>query len=116
MTLKKVSSTYPKNIPVGLVEHSLSIAAEQAREKNAQFVLGFDGKLVVAGCKGENEGDINLWGREKPSLKSVVLELECNSKLCDNLNTNVNIGNIEKHTGQLKQVILYVTEKHCGVG
>ena len=64
-TLKKVSSTYPKNIPVGLVEHSLSIAADQARESNAQFVLGFDGKLVAAGCKGDNEGDINLWGRGK---------------------------------------------------
>ena len=63
-TLKKVSSGYPKNIPVGLVEHSLCIAQEQVKEYGAQFILGFDGKLVAAGCKGENEGDINLWGRE----------------------------------------------------
>ena len=110
-TLKKVSSTYPKNIPVGLVEHSLSITADQAIESNAQFVLGFDGKLVAAGCKGYNEGDINLWGREKPSRKSVVLTLERNCKLCNDMNKDVTRDTLQNHSCQVCQLILCVSEK-----
>ena len=63
-TLKKVSSSYPKNMPVGIVEHSLSIAEEHVWEHGAQYVLGFDGKLVSAGCKGDDEGDINMRGEK----------------------------------------------------
>ena len=110
-TLKKVSSTYPKNIPVGLVEHSLSIAAEQARERNAQFVLGFDGKLVAAGCKGESDGDINLWGRETPSLQKVVSQLERNTKLCDKIQKNVTSENIVQHSTDIVELTYCVSER-----
>ena len=31
--------------------------------------------MVAQGCKNENDGDVNLWGREKPSLTSCVRNL-----------------------------------------
>ena len=110
-TLKKVSSGYPKNIPVGLVEHSLCIAEEQAKEYGAQYVLCFDGKLVAAGCKGENEGDINLWGRERPSLTFIVKQLEMNERLCRDINMEVTTKSILKHYKFARQLLFSVSER-----
>ena len=62
--LRANSTNYQKEIPVGLVEHTLDIA-EAASQKGCQYVLSFDGKLVAKGFKGESYGDINLWGIEK---------------------------------------------------
>ena len=73
-TLKKVGCGYPTDIQVGFVEQSLDIAQEQAAT-GSQFVLGFDGKMVAQGCKNECDGDVNLWGREKPCLQSTVISL-----------------------------------------
>ena len=64
-TLRSTSTGYQKEIPVGLVEHTLDMA-EVASQKGSQYVLSFDGKLVAKGFKGESYGDINLWGIEKP--------------------------------------------------
>ena len=110
-TLKKVSSGYPKNIPVGLVEHSLCIAQTQAKEYGAQFVLGFDGKLVAAGCKGENEGDINLWGREQPSLTETVKLLERNEKLCTDIKMEIMESNIANHSTLSRRLVYCVSER-----
>ena len=109
-TLKKVSSGYPKNIPVGLVEHSLCIAEEQAKEHGTQYILGFNGKLVAAGCKGENEGDINLWGRERPSLTFVVKQLEINERLCRDINMEVTTKSKLKHYKLARQLLFAVSE------
>ena len=79
-TLMKISSGYPKKVDVGFVHHSLDIAEEQVR-KGAQFVLGFDGKMVAQGCKDESNGDGNLWGREKPSILSCIRNLRI-KKFC----------------------------------
>ena len=110
-TLKKVSSGYPKNIPVGLVEHSLCIAQEQAKEYGAQFVLGFNGKLVAAECKGENEGDINLWGRERPSLTETVKLLERNEKLCNDIKTEIMESNIMNNSTLSRGLVYCVSER-----
>ena len=73
-TLCKIANSYPKNIYVGFIGHSLDMAQEQA-QRGAQFVIGFDGKMVAQGCKGESNGDVNLWGREKPSIAASLRNL-----------------------------------------
>ena len=74
-TLWNVSTGYLKEIPCGLVEHTLDIA-EIAALKGSQYILSFDGKLVAKGFKGETYGDIDLWGIEKPiSLQSTLMLL-----------------------------------------
>ena len=71
-TLRNFSTGYLKEFPCGLVEHTLDIA-EIAAVKGSQYILSFDGKLVVKGFKGETYGDIDLWGIEKPiSLQSAL--------------------------------------------
>ena len=81
-----MSTGYPKEIPVGLVEHSLDIGEEQS-EKGAQYVLSFDGKLIVRGFKGERYGDIDMRGIEKPISLDSALKL-----LCHNLSTAMQLS------------------------
>ena len=89
-TLRSLSTGYPKEIPVGLVELTLSIA-EECSKKGAQYILSFDGKMVAHGLKGECFGDIDLWGVEKPiSMKCSLQLLERNIRACENLNSDVN--------------------------
>ena len=58
-TLRSLSTGYPKEIPVGLVDLTLSIA-QVGSKKGAQYILSFDGKMVAHGLKGESFGDIDL--------------------------------------------------------
>ena len=89
-TLRSLSTGYPKEIPVGLVELMLSIA-EECSKKGAQYILSFDGKMVACRLKGECFGDIDLWGVEKPiSMKCSLQLLERNIRACENLNSDVN--------------------------
>ena len=76
-TLMKISNGYPKQVDVGFVEHSIDMAEEQAR-KGAQFVLGFDGKMVGQGCKDESNGDVNLWGQGEAI--NIILHTEFTDK------------------------------------
>ena len=84
-TLRKISTDYPNTIDIGFIPHSLDMAQEQAIN-GSQFVIGFDGKMVVQGCKNDHDGDVNLWGREKPSLQSAVRNLcirtFCSQDIC----------------------------------
>ena len=73
-TLRKIANGYPKNIDVSFIGHSLDMAQEQA-QRGAQFVIGFDSKMVAQGCKGESNGDVNLWGCEKPSIAASLRNL-----------------------------------------
>ena len=40
--------------------------AEKKAKEDSQFVLSFDGQLIVPGCKDESTGDSNLWGKKGP--------------------------------------------------
>ena len=64
-TLKKLDIGYTLDIPVGIIQHSLDLAHERAKEGD-EFILSFDGKLVSPGCKDKQTGDCNMWGREGP--------------------------------------------------
>ncbi|MCG8621148.1 MAG: hypothetical protein MJE68_03965 [Proteobacteria bacterium] len=83
-TLMKISSGYPKQVDVGFVHHSLDLTEELAR-KGLQFVLGFDGKMVAQGCKDESNGDVNLWGCEKPSISSCIRNLRIKKFCAENI-------------------------------
>ena len=77
-TLRNLSTGYPKEIPVSLVQHSLDIAEEELG-KGAQYVLSFDGKLMARGFKGERYSDIDMWGIEKPISLDSALKLLCHN-------------------------------------
>ena len=64
-TLKKLNIGFPSEIPVGFVEQSLQLAQERAKT-GCEYVLSFDSKLIAPGCKGESNGDSNMWVFEGP--------------------------------------------------
>ena len=107
-TLKKVSTGYPKQIDVGFIHQSLDIAEKQARE-GAQFVLGLDGKMVAQGCKNESDGDVNLWGREKPSISAAVSLLQTRLQCAEDIDFPSKPDNISQHAVALRRLALHVT-------
>ena len=105
-TLRSLSTGFPKEIPVGLVQHSLEIAEKCSREKNAQYVLSFDGKMVARGFKGESFGDIDLWGIEKPiSVTSALKLLKHNISTCDKLKCQCKCGDLVLHISNLQSLL-----------
>ena len=74
LTLKNLHIGYPTDVPVGIIQHSLDLASERAKEGD-EFILSFDGKLISPGCKGEDIGDCNMWGREGPPTLSKALKI-----------------------------------------
>ena len=84
-TLKKLDIGYSTDIPVGIIQQSLDLAAERA-ELGDEFVLSFDGKLISPGCKDKETGDCNMWGREGPpniqkAVKILEYTLKCANKI-----------------------------------
>ena len=73
-TLKKLDIGFPSEILVGFITQSLEIAERKAKE-GCEFMLSFDGKLIALGCKGESNGDANLWGLEGPPTLSQSLKV-----------------------------------------
>ena len=74
LTLKNLRIGYPTDVPVGIIQHSLDLASETAKEGD-KFILSFDGKLISPGCKGEDIGDCNMWGREGPPTLAKALKI-----------------------------------------
>ena len=68
-TLTKLDIGYPTEVPIGIIQHSLDLASERAA-KGDEFILSFDGKLILPGCKDKTMGDCDMWGREgSPNLQ-----------------------------------------------
>ena len=107
-TLKKVSTGYPSDVSVGFINQSIDMAEEQA-QKGQQFILSFDGKMVAQGCKRECDGDVNLWGREKPTIASTLENLNIRKKCISDINFLSNKDNITKHRCGLQCLTLHVS-------
>ena len=107
-TLKKVSSGYPSDVGVGFVGQSLDMAQEQAKS-GQQFILSFDGKMVAQGCKRDCDGDVNLWGREKPTIASTLENLNVRKQCLTDINFLSEKDNIRKHRSGFKRLSLHVS-------
>ena len=111
-TLRSFSTGYPREIPVGLVQHTLHVASAAAKEKNTQYVLSFDGKLVARGFKGERDGDVNLWEIEKPiSVSSALKLLKHNTETCQLLKKKLTHRNISRHICHLENLLNQLTRR-----
>ena len=108
-TLRNVSTGYLKEIPCGLVEHTLDIM-EIAALKGSQYILSFDGKLVAKGFKGETYGDIDLWGIEKPiSLQSALMLLKHNLQSADVITKPLKQGSLFRRIMHLQSLLNQVS-------
>ena len=110
-TIRNISTGYPKEIPVGLVQHTLDIA-QQAKDKGCQYILSFDGKLVAKGFKGETYGDINLWGVEKPiSLQATLDLLKRNIRTAERIADTLTTNTVFRRTMALQSLLTQVSSR-----
>ena len=87
--LKNLDIGYPTDVPVGIIQHSLDLAAERAKQGD-EFILSFDGKLISPGCKGEDNGDCNMSGREgPPTLAKALSILQRSLKCAENIDIDM---------------------------
>ena len=64
--VQKRCEGYSKKIDPGIIHSSLDICEELSKIHGKQFNILFDGMLIAQGSKGISDGDVNLWGIEKP--------------------------------------------------
>ena len=104
-TLKKLDIGFLTQIPVGFIQQSLDLAESKAKE-GAEFILSFDGKLVAPGCKGENEGDCDLWGVEgPPNLPTALRTLNKCLRAAKKINVDMDKTDVQEHYIHLKELL-----------
>ena len=103
--LKKLHFGFPSEIPVGFVNESLDIAEKKAK-LGSQFVLSFDGKLIAPGCKGDRNGDSNMWGLEgPPNLSHAVAILQTTLQASENVNITIDNSTLSSHFYNLRRLL-----------
>ena len=110
-TLRSLGTGYPKQVPAGLVEHTLDIA-EVAAQNGCQYILSFDGKMVAKGFKGDTFGDIDLWGIEKPiSLQSSLRLVQQNINAAKRIDTALSSSKLFSHIQNLHTLVNHVSRR-----
>ena len=103
---------YSKKIEAGIIELALDICEDLSRTHGKQFNLSFDGMLIAQGLKGINNGDVNLWGIEKPVSISKAQEcLKLELKLAQELEVRIIEENIGTHTYKFKRLLFRFTKR-----
>ena len=93
---------------MGLVEHSLDIAEQQA-QRGAQYVIGLDSKMDAQGCKNDSDGDVNLWGCEQPSLTAAVQNLNLHKECAESIDFKSSGPTLPHHIIKFRRVSLHVS-------
>ena len=110
-TLKNLHIGYPTDVPVGIIQHSLDLASERAKEGD-EFILSFDGKLISPGCKGEDIGDCNIWGREgPPTLAKALKILQRTLKCAQNIDVDMQNRPLTVHKEFIDNLLVTSTRR-----
>ena len=109
--LKNLDIGYPTDVPVEIIQHSLDLAAERAKQGD-EFILSFDGKLISPGCKGEDIGDCNMWGREgPPTLAKALIILQRTLKCAENIDVDMKNRPLTVHKEFIKNLLVTSTRR-----
>ena len=97
---------YSKKIDPGIVKSSLDICEELSTTHGKQFNLSFNGMLIAQGSKDISDGDVNLWGIEKPvSVSKSQKCLEFELKLAEELEIQITEDNIPSQRYKIKWLL-----------
>ena len=113
-TLGKIATGYPKEVPPGFIQHSIDVAKQQTAI-GKQFVVCFDGKNLVEGSKGENTGDIDMWGVDKQNKTSqeALKERDCTLSFVRNAMSPVTSENILQKQIHLQKLVKTMSHNTC---
>ena len=110
-TLKKIDIGYSLDIPVGIIQQSLDLAEERAREGD-EFILSFDGKLISSGCKDKQTGDCDMWGREgPPNIRNALKILQNTLNIAQKIDSDMRDHSIENHCSFLEHLLYTCTRR-----
>ena len=110
-TLKKLDIGYPTQIDVGIIQHSIDLAEERAKQ-GEEFILSFDGKLISPGCKDKDTGDCNMWGREgPPNLKKSLRILQHSLSAADQIDVDMTNRTLSVHSDYIENLLLTSTQR-----
>ena len=105
------SSTYAKFIPPSIFNQVIQKIGQSIEMKSKEFILSYDGKSVGTGLKGDNYGDVDLWGFEyEPNLKLAKERLEKENEAITKFGNNFHDGNYcecQKSIEELFGIITY---------
>ena len=77
-----------------MIECTLDICEELTQLQWKQFVLSFDGMQMAPGSKGVSDGDVDLWGAEKPISNSQACSIhQLDMEIVQHLESPVNNNN-----------------------
>ena len=97
--IQKRCKGYLKKIDPGIINSSLDICEELFNIHGKQFNILFDGMVIVQGSKGISDGDVNLWGIEKPvSITKAQKTLQFEMKLAQELKIKITPQNIHRNS------------------
>lgn len=109
--LSKTEGNIPPEVQPGLIESTLDMAERDARERNLEYTLSFDGKLVGPGVSKEINGDVNLWGVEgRVSLMQRLQRLEHNITTMKKLLEDLDASNRCTRITQLEKCLVLISK------
>ena len=110
-TLRNLDSGYTKHTVPGLLNNTLNICEEKAKQGN-QYCISFDGMRVSSGTKGVSHGDVNLWGIEKPMSSSKCQQmLETDLSLVQDIQRSVTEINTNVQILKYERLLLRLTKR-----
>ena len=100
--------TIDKEIQPGVIHQSLDLKSKSQRS----MVLSVDGKKVATGLNDVN-GDINLFGFEKPNLEEAKQRISEEFLIIDQLQSSIDASNKDQHltVGSITSAVLMISTR-----
>ena len=110
--MQKRCEGYSKKIDPGIIHSSLDICEELSKIHGKQFNISFNGMLIAQGSKGISDGDVNLWGIEKPvSISKAQKNLEFKVKLAQELEIKITAQNVPMQRIEIKRLLFTLIKR-----
>ena len=110
--IQKRCKGYSKKIYLGIINSSLDICEELSNIHGKQFNISFDGMVIAQGSKGISNGDVNLWGIEKPvSITKAQKTLQFEMKLAQELKIKITPQNLHMQKFKMKRLLFRLTKR-----
>ena len=86
--------------------------AETISNTPKEFILSYDGKSVRTGLKGDNCGNVDLWGFEsEPNLKEAEDRLKKENIIIENFNREFREENYSDSKEPIQEIIAIMTSR-----
>ena len=105
-------SDSPKIISPSIFNPIIEKIAETISNTPKEFILSYDGKSVGTGLKGDNCGDVDLWGFEsEPNLKEAEDRVKEENIIIENFNRKFREENYSDSKEPIQEIVTIMTSR-----